>query len=140
MEKVPDDLLRKYNLNKCDRWKVRLFAIKWKLAKLLGGKCARCSELDLRALCFHHKLGGMESDTWRRMSRRQRYNHIRAIVESGRPEDVEVLCMNCHTVEFNSLKLGDRFGEFFVDIKLRFMKIKKWSKATELPDGLKLID
>jgi hypothetical protein len=134
------DIFEKYGLDRSDKPRLKLILAKWELAKLLGGKCAKCGETDLRVLCFHHKLGGMGSDRWRCMSREQRYAQIREIIEAGRPEDIEILCMNCHTKDFSRPKLGDRFSEFLADFKLRKMMIRKRMMPTELPDGLKLIE
>ena len=143
MKKIPDDMLEKYGPDKRDKSKIKLLLIKWELAKLLGGKCAKCGETDLRVLCFHHKLGGMGSDKWRRMSRKQRYDHIHGIIEAGRPEDVDVLCMNCHTKDFSRPKLYDRFSDFLRDFQQRVMKIGKRvprPSVTELPNGLMVLD
>lgn len=139
MKKALEYIFEKYGLSKSsDKSSARLMLIKWELAKLFGGKCERCGEADLRVLTFHHKKGGMSSDEWRHMSRKKRYDNIRTIIDSGRPEDVELLCTNCHTKDFSYPKLGNRSNEFLSDIR-RFRRTRA-VKVTGLPDGLMVLD
>lgn len=78
------------------------------LVALLGGKCARCDEDDVRVLQVDHVRGGGTAD--RRTT--GLYRHHRGFVERVRenPADYQLLCVNCNVVkrvEENEHK-GDR--------------------------------
>lgn len=105
----------------------------------LGGKCSKCGEEDLRVLCFHHKLGGVGSDKWRRMSQKERRENIKSAIESE-PHSIQLLCMNCHTKEHSSQEQYQKFSDSIRNTNLRRMMVGKKLTLADLPDGTMVID
>lgn len=61
-------------------------------------ECARCGFNDIRALTIDHiKAGGTQDRRNRRVTNPRMY--YRLIIETGTPEEYQVLCMNCQFVK-----------------------------------------
>jgi len=69
-------------------WKRKL-----KVVEMLGGKCRRCGEMDIRVLQVNHINGGGRRDP---LGKTDLYLEI---VQGRRPiDDLELLCANCNII------------------------------------------
>jgi len=74
----------------------------WKARKAivdaLGGKCIKCGFNDFRALEIHHKLGGggEERKKYGNGIQLNDYRYYRDMLKH--PDDLELLCSNCHSI------------------------------------------
>lgn len=62
-----------------------------------GGSCADCGESDHVVLEFHHINGLTKSERVKRRSGQTGVNLSLQLKRDGYPEDIAVLCSNCHT-------------------------------------------
>lgn len=89
---------RKYRMSVKERDKQyrrdRLLATKAKLVQLLGGKCHKCGDSDIRHLTFHHQNGGGSRD---RMGLHRTYYYQKMIDDAEARAELTILCANCHS-------------------------------------------
>lgn len=96
--KTHPDYLKNYrqtekckNANRQRYWKLRR-----KIIELLGGKCVRCGEIDIRILQINHKNhdGKKEHNSGKAINK-----FYRAILNGERPkDDLEIRCANCNII------------------------------------------
>ena len=88
------------NYRKTEKYKNACKKRYWKLRKelllLLGNKCVRCGEIDIRILQINHKNhdGNKEYKEWKDVSK-----FYKAILSGKRKnDDLEIRCANCNII------------------------------------------
>lgn len=69
--------------------------LKHDLLTMYGTKCSRCGYDNEIALCIHHSNGGGGEERKNGYIGRRMY---RKLLKEPKRKDIEVLCMNCHTL------------------------------------------